>query len=190
MPLTRGPRCAGCAVRGRWSGQDQADGGRAHAAARPGRPRAPAAQPARATPDWANVQRHRPAAVPAGAAGGRCAGPFCCLGAFCTERLPGTLCCACQQVRPADLPCLLSGTHSTPWLAVNCGTPSPGASSPRATPGAGLTLLNLSLDTLGPARFETMTRRPAAGLQRVLDTLEHAVDLGFDPVKVGAPSCA
>ena len=29
-----------------------------------------------------------------------------------------------------------------------------------------------------------MTRRPAAGLQRVLDSLEHAVDLGFDPVKV------
>ena len=48
---------------------------------------------------------------------------------------------------------------------------------------AGLRLLNLSLDTLQPARFEAMTRRPAAGLQRVLDTLEHALDLGFDPVK-------
>lgn len=47
---------------------------------------------------------------------------------------------------------------------------------------AGLTLLNLSLDTLQPAKFEAMTRRP--GLQRVLDSLHHALDLGFAPVKV------
>ena len=52
---------------------------------------------------------------------------------------------------------------------------------------AGLSLLNLSLDTLQPARFEQMTRRPAAGLRRVLDTLEHALDLGYHPVKVPNP---
>ena len=52
----------------------------------------------------------------------------------------------------------------------------------QGTLAAGLTLLNLSLDTLRPARFEAMTRRP--GLQRVLDTLHHALHLGFDPIKV------
>ena len=49
--------------------------------------------------------------------------------------------------------------------------------------GPGLTLLNLSLDTLKEARFEQMTRR--RGLSRVLDTIHQAVALGFNPVKVG-----
>lgn len=47
----------------------------------------------------------------------------------------------------------------------------------------GLTLLNLSLDTLRADRFERMTRR--RGLQRVLDTIEEAITLGYDPVKAG-----
>ncbi|KAK9813703.1 hypothetical protein WJX73_004102 [Symbiochloris irregularis] len=47
---------------------------------------------------------------------------------------------------------------------------------------SGLSLLNISLDTLQPQRFEQMTRR--RGLQKVLDCIHHAVDLGFDPVKV------
>lgn len=46
----------------------------------------------------------------------------------------------------------------------------------------GLSLLNISLDTLREERFESMTRR--RGLSRVLDTIHQAVDLGFDPVKV------
>ena len=50
-------------------------------------------------------------------------------------------------------------------------------------PAAGLSLLNISLDTLRPERFEAMTRR--RGLHRVLDTLQQAVGLGYDPVKVG-----
>lgn len=50
----------------------------------------------------------------------------------------------------------------------------------------GLSLLNISLDTLRPERFEAMTRR--RGLQRVLDTIQQALDLGYDPVKVGLQS--
>jgi molybdenum cofactor biosynthesis enzyme MoaA len=57
-------------------------------------------------------------------------------------------------------------------------------------PATGLSLLNISLDTLRPERFEAMTRR--RGLHRVLDTLQQAVGLGYDPVKVSvcAPSVA
>lgn len=47
---------------------------------------------------------------------------------------------------------------------------------------AGLSLLNLSLDTLRADRFEQMTRR--RGHERVLETLDLALSLGFDPVKV------
>ncbi|KAG1656861.1 hypothetical protein FOA52_006548 [Chlamydomonas sp. UWO 241] len=47
---------------------------------------------------------------------------------------------------------------------------------------SGLNALNLSLDTLKPERFAEMTRR--AGLQRVLDSIDAAVDAGFDPVKL------
>jgi len=42
---------------------------------------------------------------------------------------------------------------------------------------AGLTSLNISLDTLDAAQFATLTRRPASYLQRVLQCLEQAVDL-------------
>jgi cyclic pyranopterin phosphate synthase len=42
---------------------------------------------------------------------------------------------------------------------------------------AGLNTLNLSLDTLVPAKFEFMTRRK--GLQAVLRTIEHARAMGF-----------
>ncbi len=47
---------------------------------------------------------------------------------------------------------------------------------------AGLTHLNLSLDTLQPARFESMTRRK--GHARVLQSMHTALALGLDPVKV------
>jgi hypothetical protein len=52
----------------------------------------------------------------------------------------------------------------------------------KARPCTGLSLLNISLDTLRPDRFEEMTRR--RGQERVMETIQHAVDLGFDPVKV------
>jgi cyclic pyranopterin phosphate synthase len=47
---------------------------------------------------------------------------------------------------------------------------------------AGLSLLNLSLDTLRADRFEHMTRRK--GHARVLKTIDTALDVGYDPVKV------
>ena len=46
----------------------------------------------------------------------------------------------------------------------------------------GLTSLNISLDTLVPAKFELMTRRK--GHHRVIDSIDAAIDLGYNPVKV------
>lgn len=46
----------------------------------------------------------------------------------------------------------------------------------------GLTALNISLDTLVPAKFELMTRRK--GHQRVLESIDAAIGLGYNPVKV------
>ena len=48
---------------------------------------------------------------------------------------------------------------------------------------AGLNALNISLDTLQPQRFEALTRR--GGHARVVAAIREALDLGFDPVKVG-----
>ena len=47
---------------------------------------------------------------------------------------------------------------------------------------AGLDLLNVSLDTLIPAKFEFVTRRK--GLEKVLQGIELALDLGYKPLKV------
>eukprot|EP00879_Flechtneria_rotunda_P016503 GHRR01017271.1.p1 GENE.GHRR01017271.1~~GHRR01017271.1.p1 ORF type:complete len:318 (+),score=106.59 GHRR01017271.1:557-1510(+) len=49
---------------------------------------------------------------------------------------------------------------------------------------AGLSGLNISLDSLKPERFEQLTRRKGHG--RVLDSIRQAIGSGFDPVKVGA----
>lgn len=46
----------------------------------------------------------------------------------------------------------------------------------------GLSLLNISLDTLVPAKFEFMTRR--RGHERVLKSIDAAIELGYNPVKV------
>lgn len=47
---------------------------------------------------------------------------------------------------------------------------------------AGLDLLNVSLDTLIPAKFEFVTRRK--GWERVMEGIDTALELGYDPVKV------
>eukprot|EP00252_Welwitschia_mirabilis_P010343 TRINITY_DN23555_c0_g1_i1.p1 TRINITY_DN23555_c0_g1~~TRINITY_DN23555_c0_g1_i1.p1 ORF type:complete len:436 (+),score=68.01 TRINITY_DN23555_c0_g1_i1:100-1407(+) len=47
---------------------------------------------------------------------------------------------------------------------------------------AGLNALNISLDTLAPAKFEFLTRRK--GLGKVLESIEVAISLGYNPVKV------
>ncbi|XP_078254899.1 molybdenum cofactor biosynthesis protein 1 isoform X3 [Rhinoraja longicauda] len=55
----------------------------------------------------------------------------------------------------------------------------------RLLPGlkkAGLDLLNVSLDTLVPAKFEFIARR--RGFHKVIEGINKAIDLGYDPVKV------
>lgn len=47
---------------------------------------------------------------------------------------------------------------------------------------AGLTAVNISLDTLVPAKFELLTRRP--GHERVLAAIDAALGCGYSPVKV------
>nr|XP_006824930.1 PREDICTED: molybdenum cofactor biosynthesis protein 1-like [Saccoglossus kowalevskii] len=47
---------------------------------------------------------------------------------------------------------------------------------------AGLNLINISLDTLVPAKFEFITRRK--GWQRVMESIDAAIDHGYKPVKV------
>lgn len=46
----------------------------------------------------------------------------------------------------------------------------------------GLTSVNISLDTLVPAKFELMTRRK--GHEKVMDSIDAAINLGYNPVKV------
>ncbi len=49
---------------------------------------------------------------------------------------------------------------------------------------AGLQRLNISLDTLSEARFQEISRR--SGLDRVLDGIETAMDLGFEKIRLNA----
>jgi cyclic pyranopterin phosphate synthase len=56
----------------------------------------------------------------------------------------------------------------------------------RALHDAGLRRLNVSLDTLDPARFRELTRRD--GLEKVIEGILEAKRVGFEPVKVNAVS--
>ncbi|CAL1377389.1 unnamed protein product [Linum trigynum] len=47
---------------------------------------------------------------------------------------------------------------------------------------SGLTSINISLDTLVPAKFEFFTRRK--GFERVMESIHAAVECGYNPVKV------
>jgi cyclic pyranopterin phosphate synthase len=49
---------------------------------------------------------------------------------------------------------------------------------------AGLRRINISLDTLDPARFQELTRRP--GLEHVIEGILAAKEVGFHPIKVNA----
>ena len=51
---------------------------------------------------------------------------------------------------------------------------------------AGLDVLNISLDTLSPARYEQVTRRK--GWERVMAGIDLALQLGYSPVKVKTAS--
>ena len=50
--------------------------------------------------------------------------------------------------------------------------------------GAGLRRINISLDTLDPDRFRSLTRRD--GLDQVIAGIDAAVAVGFDPIKLNA----
>lgn len=52
---------------------------------------------------------------------------------------------------------------------------------------SGLTSVNISLDTLVPAKFEFMTRRK--GHERVMKSINTAIDCGYNPVKVCSLPC-
>lgn len=52
----------------------------------------------------------------------------------------------------------------------------------RALQAAGLDQINLSLDTLIPAKFEFITRR--RGLDKVMKSIDTALELGYDPLKI------
>ena len=54
----------------------------------------------------------------------------------------------------------------------------------RALRDAGLRRINISLDTLDPAKFQELTRRP--GLEQVIEGIHAAREVGFDPVKINA----
>lgn len=47
---------------------------------------------------------------------------------------------------------------------------------------AGLSAINISLDTLRPDRFEVMSRR--AGHDKVMRSIDKALSMGYHPVKV------
>ncbi|KAL4431656.1 hypothetical protein ABPG77_001498 [Micractinium sp. CCAP 211/92] len=84
----------------------------------------------------------------------------------------------------ADLVDITAGLHALPGVGA-VGLTSNGLTLGRKLPAlkeAGLSLLNISLDTLQPERFVAMTRRQ--GHDRVLATIRQAVQLGFNPVKV------
>ncbi len=49
---------------------------------------------------------------------------------------------------------------------------------------AGLRRINISLDTMDPAKFQELTRRP--GFEQVIEGILAAKDAGFDPVKINA----
>ena len=51
-----------------------------------------------------------------------------------------------------------------------------------ALKGAGLNMLNISLDTLIPAKFEFITRRK--GFEKVLQGIDVALEFGYSPLKV------
>ncbi|CAL8469439.1 g8980 [Coccomyxa elongata] len=83
-----------------------------------------------------------------------------------------------------DLVDLTAGIRSLPGIEA-VGLTTNGLTLSRklaALQAAGLNLLNISVDTLKPDRFENMTRR--RGHERVMSAIHDAVALGYDPVKV------
>ncbi|XP_060668482.1 GTP 3',8-cyclase, mitochondrial [Ziziphus jujuba] len=80
-----------------------------------------------------------------------------------------------------DICLRLSNLKGLKKLAITTNGITLGRKLPRLKE-CGLTSLNISLDTLVPAKFEFMTRRK--GHQRVIESINAALDLGYNPVKV------
>ena len=83
-----------------------------------------------------------------------------------------------------DLVEIASGLRALPGLR-HLGLTSNGIVLAKRIPAlraAGVDLLNISLDTLIPAKFEFLTRRK--GHERVMESIRAAVEAGYAPVKV------
>ncbi|CAG0913303.1 unnamed protein product [Notodromas monacha] len=83
-----------------------------------------------------------------------------------------------------DLPEIISGLKGIPKLETVTMTTNGIVLKTRlsALKDAGLDGLNISLDTLIPAKFEFLTRRP--GWKKVMEGIETALSLGYSPVKL------
>lgn len=84
----------------------------------------------------------------------------------------------------SDLEAIAAGLRALPGLR-HLGITSNGIVLGKKLPGlqrAGVDMLNISLDTLLAPKFELLTRR--RGLERVLESIDTAIALGYDPVKV------
>jgi len=85
-----------------------------------------------------------------------------------------------------DLPLLVEKIAAIPGID-DVGLTTNGillAPMARALRAAGLRRINISLDTLDPAKFQELTRRP--GLEQVIEGIHAAREAGFDPVKINA----
>jgi cyclic pyranopterin phosphate synthase len=85
-----------------------------------------------------------------------------------------------------DLPLLVEKIAAIPGID-DVGLTTNGillAPMARALRDAGLRRINVSLDTLDPAKFRELTRRP--GLEQVIEGIHAAREAGFDPVKINA----
>jgi cyclic pyranopterin phosphate synthase len=85
-----------------------------------------------------------------------------------------------------DLPILIEKLTAIPDLQ-DVGLTTNGillAPAARALKDAGLTRINISLDTMSAAKFQQLTRR--TGLEQVIEGILAAKEAGFDPVKINA----
>eukprot|EP00012_Vannella_robusta_P011371 CAMPEP_0206203416 /NCGR_PEP_ID=MMETSP0166-20121206/12829_1 /ASSEMBLY_ACC=CAM_ASM_000260 /TAXON_ID=95228 /ORGANISM="Vannella robusta, Strain DIVA3 518/3/11/1/6" /LENGTH=298 /DNA_ID=CAMNT_0053622675 /DNA_START=201 /DNA_END=1097 /DNA_ORIENTATION=+ len=83
-----------------------------------------------------------------------------------------------------DLETIISKVHEIPNIDY-IGVTTNGIVLPRKLEklkAAGLNQLNISLDTMCPEKFTQITRRN--GFNRVMQSIDTAIDMGFDPVKI------
>ena len=118
-------------------------------------------------------------------------GAACLTGAF---QVASPLCAptwrTSQRGWAGFLGCATCASRQTGWSwRKSCQARASGALRRRASltcapalRAAGLTAVNISLDSLVPAKFELLTRR--SGHERVLGAIQSALDAGYAPVKL------